>query len=87
MFVRDVLTGTATLVSREDGPDGALLHGPGGLPRISADGRRVAFVTSPGGGTPSQIQVRDIPSGRTSSRVAPMAPPVRSATASAQGRR
>ncbi len=67
VVVRDMVTGALTLVSREDGPNGAPL--PGGSidePQISADGRRVAFVFAPDGERgPAEIYVRDIPSGRT----------------------
>jgi Tol biopolymer transport system component len=63
-FVRDVLTGALTLVSRSD--DGAALAGDvTGEPTISADGRRVAFgLKSPGGGI-EQVYVRDWQAGRT----------------------
>jgi hypothetical protein len=67
IVVRDMVTGALTLVSRQDGPDGAPL--PGGAvdePQISADGHRVAFAWSPDGESgPAQIFVRDIPAGRT----------------------
>ena len=65
VFVRDVVTGAVTLVSREDGPGGAPLHGIAELPRISADGRRGAFENDLQDGTPGQVLVRDVPSGRT----------------------
>jgi Tol biopolymer transport system component len=67
VFVRDVLTGAVTLVSREDGSDGAVMSNATD-PRISADGRRVAFVRSVPSramSDDSQIYVRDIPGGRT----------------------
>ncbi len=67
VVVRDMVTGTVTLVSREDGPNGAPLPG-GGIdePQISADGRRVAFAFAPDGENgPAEIFVRDIPTGRT----------------------
>ena len=43
--VRDLAAGTTTLVSRADGPDGALPDAHAGAPRISAGGRHVAFVS------------------------------------------
>ena len=67
VVVRDMVTGAVTLVSREDGPNGAPL--PGGSidePQISANGRRVAFVFAPDGERgPAEVYVRDIPAGRT----------------------
>jgi len=67
VVVRDMDTGALTLVSRQDGPDGAPLQG-GSIdePQISADGRRVAFAFSPPFESgPAQVYVRDIPTGRT----------------------
>jgi Tol biopolymer transport system component len=69
IFVRDVLTGAVTLVSREDGSEGAVVSNATD-PHISADGLRVAFVVSPGGQTVlaasvPQVYVRDIPTGHT----------------------
>ena len=71
VFVRDVLTGAVTLVSRQDGQSGAPMHGATD-PRISADGRRVAFVGADGQNVVAmvlqgsqQVYVRDLPSGRT----------------------
>jgi Tol biopolymer transport system component len=61
VVVRDVVTGAVTVVSREDGESGALLDGSD--PRISADGRRVAFVAFVNG--TSQVLVRDIERRRT----------------------
>ncbi len=58
MLVRDTVTGTVTVASRQDGPAGALFDLP--FPaRISADGRRVVF------GAGGQLYVRDLPSNRT----------------------
>jgi len=62
VVVRDVVTGQVTVVSREDGPNGAVLSGRDA--RISADGRRVAFVVDLELGS-SQVYVRDIASART----------------------
>jgi Tol biopolymer transport system component len=64
IFVRDVVTGAVTLVSRADGPGGAPLDGFLADPRISADGRRVAFAFGDANGF-SQVYVRDLASGRT----------------------
>jgi Tol biopolymer transport system component len=64
-FLRDTLTGAVTLVSRADGVDGVPLSGVGQEPRVSADGRRVAFEADPPGGGATQVWVRDVPSGRT----------------------
>ncbi len=68
-FVRDRVTGRVTLVSRQDGANGAAMGGGVNSAAISADGRRVAFelANKPGGqqATESQIWVRDIPSGRS----------------------
>jgi Tol biopolymer transport system component len=61
IFVRDVVTGSVTLASREDGALGAPL-GFASEPQLSADGRRVAFVVE---GTPDQVYVRDLRAGRT----------------------
>lgn len=43
VYVRDVLTGTTTLVSRAAGASGAKGNGPSTSPDISADGTRVLF--------------------------------------------
>jgi Tol biopolymer transport system component len=45
VFVRDLLAGTTTLVSRATGPAGAAGDGESTDPSISADGRHVAFVS------------------------------------------
>lgn len=64
VFVRDTVTGAAVLASREDGPDGAPLGGESVQAHLSADGRRVAFVTfDRDGGT--RIFVRDLAAGQT----------------------
>ncbi len=67
IFVRDTLTGAVALVSRQDGPNGAPIGPLPFDPKISADGRRVAFeVTSPeGDGGDSPIYLRDIVASRT----------------------
>ncbi len=43
VFVRDLVAGTTTLVSRASGATGAAGDGESSLPAISADGRHVAF--------------------------------------------
>jgi Tol biopolymer transport system component len=45
VFVRDLLTGTTTLVSRASGAAGAAGDAESTAPSISADGRHVAFVS------------------------------------------
>src|SRR3954469_5675303 len=45
VFVRDSQTGAVTLVSRASGASGAPAHFDAFSPAISADGKRVAFVT------------------------------------------
>ncbi len=45
VFVRDLVAGTTTLVSRATGPSGAPASGVSLSPSISADGTRVAFAT------------------------------------------
>jgi len=69
IFVRDMKTGSVTLVSRADGANGAAADQDSYSPDISADGRYVAFVSSaknlgfPDAGT--QVYVRDLVSGTT----------------------
>jgi Tol biopolymer transport system component len=63
VFVRDRVTGEATLASRADGPAGAPLPVESDLPAISADGRRVAFTV--GNGPERGVWVRDLAAGRT----------------------
>jgi Tol biopolymer transport system component len=46
VFVRDLATGTTTLVSRAAGPAGAAGDGESTDPSISADGRHVAFASA-----------------------------------------
>jgi Tol biopolymer transport system component len=46
VFVRDLLAGTTTLVSRASGGAGAAADGESTDPSISADGRHVAFVSA-----------------------------------------
>lgn len=43
VYVRDLVAGTTTLVSRANGADGAVSNGQVSNPSISADGKRVAF--------------------------------------------
>jgi Tol biopolymer transport system component len=70
VFVRDMQTGTVTLASRANGPNGAAASGFAGEPSISADGRYVAFTSfdpdlsgeaTPDGG----VYVRDLQAGTT----------------------
>lgn len=69
IYVRDFAAGTTTLVSRADGPGGALPNRDGYLPSISADGTRVAFVTDATNmgvpGTDAHIYLRTPASGGT----------------------
>ncbi len=46
IYVRDRVARTTTLANRADGADGASANAGGWLPRISADGRTVAFVST-----------------------------------------
>ncbi len=69
IYVRDINNQTTTLVSRADGPAGAVSLNGAGTPIISADGNRVVFASSttnfgvPGGS--SQIYVRDLAANTT----------------------
>jgi len=72
VFVRDLATGTTTLVSRASGATGAPGDGDSSLPAISADGRHLAFSSSANNlvaddsKTPqSDIFVRDLDTGLT----------------------
>lgn len=62
VFVRDTVTGTVRMVSRVDAADGTIRRGEAFDPRISADGRRVAFTFEADG--PSHIFVRDLATDR-----------------------
>jgi Tol biopolymer transport system component len=67
-YVRDLVTGSITLASRADGPNGAAVVGSD--PTISGDGTKVAFesVEAVVPGVPAgieQLYVRDLASGRT----------------------
>ncbi len=69
-FVRDTQTGALILASRADGPDGAASPREAFSVTISADGRRVAFLTDarldPADGSDStSAYVRDLTTGRT----------------------
>ncbi|HRV60379.1 MAG TPA: hypothetical protein P5138_07085, partial [Solirubrobacterales bacterium] len=70
IYVRNMSTGTTTLVSRADGPDGAVSDEGGHYPSISTDGTRVAYSSeasnmgAPGGH--EIVYVRDLGSGTTS---------------------
>jgi Tol biopolymer transport system component len=71
VFVRDLVTGTTTLVSRASGPAGADGNRLSGSPSISADGRLVAFQSyatnlAPGDADlRSDIYVRDLQTATT----------------------
>ncbi|HEU4706962.1 MAG TPA: hypothetical protein VFS64_07235 [Solirubrobacterales bacterium] len=71
IYVRDLLTDTTTLVSRASGPGGAVADGWSTEPSISADGRKVAFVSSAhdlASGLPAtseNVFVRDLDTGVT----------------------
>jgi WD40-like Beta Propeller Repeat len=68
IYVRDIAAGTTTLVSRANGPAGAIANDDSTEPAISGDGNRVAFVTgadnliAPGLDTnaTNDVYVRDI---------------------------
>ncbi|MGD9570267.1 MAG: calcium-binding protein [Thermoleophilia bacterium] len=66
VFVRDVVAGTTTLVSRADGADGEAGDGPSLEASLSADGRVVAFTSGAGNLTDddvaagSRVLVRDL---------------------------
>jgi Tol biopolymer transport system component len=64
VFVRDRVTGAVTYASRADGPGGAPIEPELDAPAISADGRRVAFITESEGPV-NELWVRDIAQGRT----------------------
>ena len=69
-WVRDLRTGALVLASRADGPTGAPARGDVRQAVISADGNRVAFLTSsslsPADGDDLQsVYVRDLATGRT----------------------
>jgi len=71
IFVRDLLTGQTTLVSRADGLAGAPANGPSDYPSISADGRHVAFqaeasnLSSEHYDGVAHVYVRDLVAGTT----------------------
>src|SRR4051812_29584091 len=71
VYVRDLVANTTTLVSRVSGPSGAAADGWSTEASISADGRKVAFVSSAhnlAGGLPASSEnvfVRDLDSGVT----------------------
>ncbi|HEY7629390.1 MAG TPA: hypothetical protein VH817_01750 [Thermoleophilaceae bacterium] len=64
IVVRDTVTGSTTLVSREDGPNGALMNAFVDDPQISADGRRVLFRVQRFFES-TELWVRDLQTGRT----------------------
>jgi Tol biopolymer transport system component len=71
VYVRDLASATTTLVSRAEGPDGALGDGLSYVPSISGDGRQVAFASSAknlseaDGDVPDDIFVRDLTAATT----------------------
>ncbi len=72
VFVRDLVAGTTTLVSRADGAAGAAGTGPSTAPSISGDGRRVAFASGAGNlsaddidAVSSRVLVRDLDAATT----------------------
>ena len=71
IFVRDLQTDTTTLVSRADGPAGALADGTSANPAISADGGQVAFESDAGNldgadtDSSRDVYVRDVGAGTT----------------------
>jgi len=70
VFRKDRHTGEVVLISRADGAAGAPALRPSGLPRISDDGNRVAFVTRVGLDPADvdgqdDVYVRDVAAGRT----------------------
>jgi Tol biopolymer transport system component len=71
IYVRDVVAGTTTLVTRADGPAGAPADGGSGAPTISADGRFVAFQSDADNLSPEDnnavlnVYVRDVVAGTT----------------------
>ena len=46
VYVRDIPSNTTTLVSRATGANGAIANGGNGSATISADGKRVAFIST-----------------------------------------
>jgi Tol biopolymer transport system component len=70
IFVKDMQTGAVTLVSRADGPAGAVADDHAYEPSISADGRYVAFASaarnlSPDDTAFNDVYVRDLAAGTT----------------------
>jgi Tol biopolymer transport system component len=69
VYVRDLAAGTTTLVSRADGPDGALADQGAFGPRISAGGQHVGFLSGAtnlgGAGGDAHVYLRDLAAGRT----------------------
>jgi Tol biopolymer transport system component len=69
VYVRDLAAGTTTLVSRADGPDGALPDQGAVGPRISAGGQHVGFLSAAtnlgGAGGDIHVYLRDLAAGRT----------------------
>jgi len=69
IYVRNLTAGTTTLVSRADGPDGAVGSNGSEQPVISGDGNRVAFVSRSsnlgGSSTDDHVYVRDLSTNHT----------------------
>jgi Tol biopolymer transport system component len=70
VLVQDVVSGRTVVASRADGRAGALAEGESYEPKISADGRLVAFTSTArnlgaAGKRQSRVYVRDLRSGRT----------------------
>jgi Tol biopolymer transport system component len=69
VYVRDLAAGTTTLVSRADGPDGALPNQGSSEPRISAGGHNVVFLSTAtnlgAADGKAHIYLRDLAAART----------------------
>jgi Tol biopolymer transport system component len=69
VFVRDLLTGTTTLVSRATGVGGTAANADASVNGISDDGQRVLFTTTAdnlvGGPAAERVYVRDLAAGTT----------------------
>jgi Tol biopolymer transport system component len=69
VYLRDVAAGSTTLISRADGADGARDTSPNNVQDLSADGTRVAFLSSGGleglGASQTGVLVRDVGSSQT----------------------
>lgn len=68
VFVRDLTTGALTVASRADGPAGVRSDAYVASARMSADGRRIAFLTTAtnlGAAGGAHVYVRDLAAGTT----------------------